>query len=290
MPRPALIGHPVRVVLAAGAIAVAGASIGVTRAQQAPPGQGQTARPLVPAAASSVALNPDAFYGQNVSVMGAVEQLLSKTAFSLDQDRTKNTGREVLVVAPYLNGVLPANAYVTVQGEVVKFDPALVAQRLKGYTLDLSPEAVARFQGRPAILATSVITAELADIGKRVPPPLTPAEEAFDKVMKQVSAANTALRPALDGSSADGTKEQTAILKKMFAEAQAFFKTRGLADAVEWAGTALKHVEAVEQAAAGGKWDEARTSSGNLAQMCQTCHAAHRERMEDGTFRIRGSQ
>jgi cytochrome c556 len=266
------------------------ASIGI-RAQQAPGGGGAApaAKPLVPMAASSVVLNPDAHYGENVALTGAVEQQLSKTAFSVDQDPAKSTGKELLIVAPYLNAAVTPNKYVTVVGEVVKFDPAEIAKKVKDYTLDLPADVVAKYTGKPAVIATSVITAELADIGKRQPPPPTPAEEAFDKVMKSVSAANTALRKGIDESSLELTKQQTTILKKNFMEAQLFFKNRGTADATGWAQDAYKFVDAIETAATAGKWEDVKTSATSLAGMCSTCHAAHRERMDDGTFRIKGS-
>ena len=115
-------------------LAIATASLVAVRAQQAP---APAARPMVPVAASSVAAYPDTYLGENVSVMAAVEALLSKTAFTIDQDKTKSTGKDVLVLAPTLTGVVQPNTYVTVVGEVIRFDPAEVAKRLKGYTIDL---------------------------------------------------------------------------------------------------------------------------------------------------------
>ena len=265
------------------------ASIGI-RAQQAPGGGGAAARPPIPMAASSVALNPEAHFGENVAMTATVEQALTKTAFSVDQDKTKSTGKEVLIIAPYLNAAVTPNSYVTVVGEVIKFDPAEVAKRAKDYTLDLPPDVIAKFTGKPAVIATSVITAELADIGKRVPPPMTPAEEAFDKTMKSVSGANTAMRKGIEESSVELTKQQAAILKKGFMEAQLFFKNRNTADAVGWAQDAYKFVDAIDQAATAGKWDEVKTAAGSLAQMCTTCHGVHRERFDDGTFRVKSSR
>ena len=270
-------------------LAVLVASIGI-RAQQAPGGGGAAARPPIPMAASSVALNPEAHFGENVAMTATVEQALTKTAFSVDQDKTKSTGKEVLIIAPYLNAAVTPNSYVTVVGEVIKFDPAEVAKRAKDYTLDLPPDVIAKFTGKPAVIATSVITAELADIGKRMPAPMTPAEEAFDKTMKSVSGANTAIRKGIEESSVELTKQQAAILKKGFMEAQLFFKNRNTDDAVGWAQDAYKFVDAIDQAATAGKWDEVKTAAGSLAQMCTTCHGVHRERFDDGTFRVKSSR
>ncbi len=137
---------------------------------------------------------------------------------------------------------------------------------------------VAKYTGRPAVIASSVITAELADIGKKLPPPMTPAEEAFDKTMKSVSGANTALRKGIEESSVELTKQQAAILKKGFMEAQMFFKDRKTTDAVGWSQDAYKFVDTIDQAVAAGKWEEVKTAATSLAGMCTQCHTVHRER------------
>lgn len=272
------------------ALVAASASLAVSigRAQQG--GGAPAARPLVPMAASSLLLNPDAHFGENVSLMAAVETVLSKTAFTVDQDKAKTTGKEVLIIAPTLTGVVQPNTYVTVTGEVVKFDPAEVARKLKGYTLDIAPDVVAKFQGQPAVFATAVITPGLIDIAKRVAPPMTPAEQAYSKIMKGVGSAFPALRTGLDGSNAATAKENVAILKKSFAEVQAFWKERSTADAVGWAQEASKHTDTIEAAVSAGKWDDAKTAAGTLQQLCTTCHTAYRERQDDGTFRIKSSK
>jgi hypothetical protein len=260
------------------------ATIGV-RAQQAP-----AQRTMVPMAASSILRAPDAHYGDYVSIPAAVEQVLSKTTFSVDQDKALPAEKQLLIVAPSLQEAPEINTYVTVIGEVIKFDPEEIAKRAKDYSLDLPADVVEKFRGGPAILATSVISPALVDIAKRPPPPLTPEEIAFDKTMKTVQATFGSLRTALEGSNAGDAKQHAATLKNAFVEAQLFFKNRNTADAAGWAGDALKLVETVNQAAAGGKWDDAQSGAASLQQLCATCHGAHRERMEDGSFRVRGSR
>src|SRR5262245_59527875 len=281
-PGVVMIRFPMRLALVA-ASAVLAVSIG--RAQQG--GGAPAARPLVPMAASSLLLNPDAHYGENVSLMAAVESVLSKTAFTVDQDKAKATGKEVLIIAPTLTGVVQPNTYVTVTGEVVKFDPSEVARKLKGYTLDIAPDVVAKFHGHPAVFATAVITPGLLDIAKRVLPPMTPAEQAYSKLMKGVGSAFPALRTGLDNSNAAAAKENVAILKKSFVEVQAFWKERGTADALGWAQEASKHTDSIEAAVNAAKWDDAKTATTNLQQLCTICHNAYRERQDDWSYRIK---
>lgn len=250
------------------------------KAPQAPP-----PKPLVPLVASTLAAKPDQFMGENVTVMATVDQILSPLAFSIDQDRTKSEGKDVLVFAPRLNEPVSLNTYVTVIGEVIKFDPAdaKLKDRLSGFPAD----AASKFAGRPTIVATSVINDAMNDLARRLPPKMTPEEEAFQKVMQKVNAANGAFRGIIEKSDVNGAKEQAAALKAAFASTEAFFRPHRKADAIGWAQEARKFAEAIEVSAAAGKWDEVKTTTGSLGKMCQACHTAYRERYDDGSFRVK---
>ncbi len=272
--------------MALGLAALSGAI--VLKAQQGA-GAAGAARPVVPLTASSLLAHPELYLGQNVSVMATVEKTLSKTVFTLDQDPKKAAVKDVLVIAPSLLAMPALNSYVSVVGDAVKFDPADVARRLKGYTLDLSPELIERYRGMPVILATSVIDNKMADLAKKPVVPATPEETAFDNdVMKKITAAYAALRAAADGSKADEVKTTAAEMRKIFADTEAFFKKRNTADAIKWAQDGGKLVDDTDAAAAKGNWDAAKTAAGGINGLCGQCHTAHRERQDDGTFRVKG--
>lgn len=218
---------------------------------------------------------------------GTVEQVLGKLAFSVDQDRMKSTGEEVLVIPVRLNEPVQPNSYVTVIGDVIKFDPAELEKRKRALPPDLTPDLIAKYQGKPAILASSVINSAMIDIAKFIPPPLTPEEAAFDKVMKAIGPANAALRKGLDASNAELVRTNAAILKKSLAETEAFWKARRKNDAEKFAVEARKAVELIELAAAAGKWEDVKTHANTLGQQCAGCHGVYRERLEDGSFAIK---
>src|SRR5256885_10361813 len=93
MPRPA--GSPLTATLVAGAVLIS--LLTTVRAQQPPATAAAPApaassapaapKPLVPVATNTVNANPDAYYGQGVTITAAVHQILSKSAFSVDQRR-----------------------------------------------------------------------------------------------------------------------------------------------------------------------------------------------------------
>jgi hypothetical protein len=247
---------------------------------------------LVPVATNTVTANPDAFYGQAVTMTASVEQIHSKSAFSVDQRRVggatlKGGPTDILVLVPTIQSPVELKTYVTVMGEVVKFDPEEVAKKAKDYKIDLPPDLVAKFTGRPAVIATSVINEKFLDVAKRLPPPMSAEEEAFSKVMKQVAPAFAALRTGLDGSNVENATKNAAVLKQAFTDTEAFFKPKK-PDATAWAAEARKHVESIQASVAASKWDEAKATAGTLQTACARCHGQYRERFDDGSFRYKG--
>src|SRR5262245_52267691 len=259
----------------------------------APAAAAAPAKPYIPLAASTLAEHPDTYYGELVTVTGAVEQTLSKLAFSVDQDKTKTTGKDVIVIAPTLMEPVTQNTYVTVIGEVVHLDPAEIGKKgadlTKEYKLDVTPDVIDKYKGHPVVLAKSVITTAGVDVAKRPPPPMTAEEEALSKIMKQIGPANTALRTALDKTDMAVAKENANVLKTAFTQNEAFWKPKGKPEAIKFAEEARKLSEQINAAIGTGNWDEAKTHAGTLGQQCAGCHGAFRERMDDGTYRIKTS-
>ena len=245
------------------------------------------AKPLVPVAASTLAAHPETYYGERVTMSGAVEQTIGTLVFSVDQDKTKTLDQQILVLAPRMNSPVAVNTYVTVIGEVVAFDSAEVTKRAKDYPVEVSPEIAAKFKGRPVIFATNVINTAGTDLALRLPPPMTAEELALQKAMKAIAPASAALRADAEKMDANLAKEHAAALKQAFAQTEAIWKAKGKADAVQIAADARKLAETIELDAAAAKWDEVKTSAGTLNTKCGACHGVYRERFDDGSFRIK---
>ena len=248
-------------------------------------------KPLVPAATNTIAANPDAFYGQAVTITASVEQIFTKSSFSVDQRRVGDAPApkqptDVLVLVPTMQRPVDLKSYVTVMGELMKFDPAEVAKKAKDYKIDLPPEAVAKYAGRPVLIATSVINDKFDDVAKRLPPPLNTEEEAFQKVMRAVGPAAAALRPAVEASNAEVASKNAAILQKGFADTEAFWKPKK-AEPTLWAQNARKEAEALQASITAGNWTDAKAHATTVAQACGQCHGVYRERFDDGSFRIK---
>ena len=241
----------------------------------------------MPVAASTLAARPDQFVGMTVTLTAAVDQRYGGTAFSIDQDRAASAGQDILVLAPLLNAPVEMNAYVTVIGEVVRFDPADAAARMKEAMPALAPDVAAKYRGRPAIIATSVINGAMTDLAKRLPPPMSPEELALSKVMKQVGPGFTTLRQSATASDGPETKAQAAALVKLFGEAAAFWKIQSRPDAIQWTADAQTASGAIEAAAAKGDWEAVKAGVPKLQAICASCHGIYRERLDDGSYRFK---
>jgi hypothetical protein len=252
------------------------------RAQQAPPAN------LIPVTAASLVAQPDRYLGLVVAVYGTMDAPLGATSFSMDQDPKRSAMNDVLVIAPNLTAHAKMGEYVTVIGEVMKFDPATLATKAPKYVVSLPPGGEMRYAGRVMILASSVVDGSMTDLAKFVPPPLTPEETAFDAVMKQVNPTLGELRKALEASDAAATKTQGAKLRGFFSETSAFFAKRSVADAQGWAKEAVTLVDLATKSAASNDWTAAKDAASKIQPLCASCHNAHRERLEDGSYRIKG--
>jgi len=255
-----------------------------TRAQQAP----QVGANLVPVAASSLLQHPELYLNQSVSIYGTVEQNLSATAFSLDQDAKKASLSDLLVIAPTLTAQPKAGNYMTVVGVVIKFDPAEIQKRSRGYIMDLAPNVQERYKDKVIVLASAVVDPGMVDLAKVLPKPATPDEELLSKIMKQVTPAVAEMRKGAEGSDKAMVTTQAQALGKIFQETKTVFeRQKDMADAVGWATEATTLLASVEKAASAGQFADVTASATKLQGLCQQCHTARRERLEDGTYRIK---
>ncbi len=279
---------PVCLFLALGASVALRANLDPLQGRAGGPGAAPAAPPVdpVPTSVSSIMLNPAQYIGRPVTITASVGKQISATVFVATQNRNAAQG-EVLVIAPALQKTPAVDAYVTIIGPLVAFDPAAVATRLANYKLELPADVIEKFRGRPTILATAIVASNFVDLTKKPAGPMTPDDEKLSAIMKQVQPAAAALRTAAGASDAVAVATRTAELKKLFIDTQAVFTGRSIMTALLFSADAIKHLDAAAAAAAAGKWADVTTATTNLTQSCTTCHNAHRERQDDGTFRLK---
>ena len=105
--------------------------------------------------------------------------------------------------------------------------------------------------------------------------------------MTKLPPAQGAVRKTLDSKDMAGAKEQATILKGLFTEIEVFFKTKKNDEATKWATDGKNHADAILVNLGLNNSEAAKTSITPMGSTCASCHGKYRERMDDGTYRIK---
>ena len=111
--------------------------------------------------------------------------------------------------------------------------------------------------------------------------------EEFEKSMKIAGSTMGPLKKALDAGAMDDAGMGATKMIGVFAASEKFWAERKTADATQWSkdgGTAAK---ALSAAVTAKDADAAKAASGKMAGTCKGCHEAHREKLADGTYKIK---
>ncbi len=249
----------------------------------------------LPIATNAILQNPDAFYGKPITLSAGVEKTFSPTTFVVDQRKAigeagvEAIGAPILVIAPYLSVPLDPKHYILIRGQLVKFDAAAIAGMPGDFKNGLSPEVNAAFQGRPVLLATSILTSTYQELARKPLPPAGAEELAMRAAMKAIGPASAAARTAAGESNVAVIVENAPKLRTALTQTETAWDDLGLTLPAQMARDARDLVDTMEREAKAGRWDIVKLSAGALGETCTSCHSTYRERQDDGTFRFKFS-
>jgi hypothetical protein len=115
----------------------------------------------------------------------------------------------------------------------------------------------------------------------------TPDEAKLRTAMKLAGSTHGAMGKkiaAKDATAADDAKKLEAAFK---GDTTDYFKDAKMEDAVTSSATAVSEYKAVAEAVAAGKWEEAAASHKKASATCMGCHSAHREKLADGSYKVK---
>ena len=247
----------------------------------------------IPVGTNRILQQPETYYGKRVTVSAGIEQILSETVFVVDQRKTVGptsvapAGHPLLVVAPYLKTALDPKDYLVVRGQLVQFDREALSGVEPRYALDVPPEIVARYEGKPVLIALSIRDHKFNELAAKPLPPPTAEEASMSAVMKTIGSLFSQLEGAVEGKESGVVTRHAANLQPEFTAAEQIFGAVKRSAAAELAQAARGHAASIEQAVRAADWAAVSDSVRALNQQCQRCHSSQRQAQEDGTYRFK---
>jgi cytochrome c556 len=111
--------------------------------------------------------------------------------------------------------------------------------------------------------------------------------EELSKAMKIAGSTVGPLKKSLDGGMMADAGAAARTLQGVFETAEKFWTEQKVADATKWSQEAQGHARTISTAVTANDADAAKAAFGKLAATCKSCHDVHRERLPDGTFKIK---
>jgi cytochrome c556 len=118
--------------------------------------------------------------------------------------------------------------------------------------------------------------------------------DAFQQAMKAISAASAKLRADVTQIEKDGAypdynpiDADVAGLRAPLTVALQFWQEKRVDDAIAKTQAVMKYVDELETARKEKNYDSLMTAAAEIGKSCGGCHAAHREKLPDGSYEIK---
>ena len=111
--------------------------------------------------------------------------------------------------------------------------------------------------------------------------------EEFQATMKAIASNFSGLRNTIDAKQAPETAAAAEKLVPLFKKVQEHCEEHKMQDGITWAKTGREAAEHLADVAKAGDWDKAAAELKTIGGTCQSCHTAHREKLPDGTYKMK---
>src|SRR5258707_4283532 len=118
-------------------------------------------------------------------------------------------------------------------------------------------------------------------------PLIAAGEQDHPKWMKAVKQASDNTKKGIEAKDADAVAKEAKTLADNYKTIGAFYTDRGTADAAEMCKKAASSIADLSAAAEAKDFEKASASLKALMGSCAGCHKAHREKGEDGMYKIK---
>ena len=111
-------------------------------------------------------------------------------------------------------------------------------------------------------------------------------EQSFVKDMKGIDQHAAVLRK-LQAKTGDDAAASAEQLAKLYGSMKDFWTKRNVEDAAKWSDEGKAAALELASAAKAGDAAKADTAFKAVGGTCRSCHTAHREKLADGTYKIK---
>jgi hypothetical protein len=112
-------------------------------------------------------------------------------------------------------------------------------------------------------------------------------EADYRKWMKTIAATSGSLRKNLDAKNGEAAAADAKKLQETFEQVHDFWQKKNVDDAMKFAMDARDGFREVAEQASAGKVDDASATLQKATANCRGCHAAHREKAADGSWKMK---
>ena len=112
-------------------------------------------------------------------------------------------------------------------------------------------------------------------------------EKQFQKLMKEVGGISKKFRDNAQAKNSAAVEKDAARTAEIYKQMAGFWKARKTDDAARMSEDSASAATATAAAAKAGEWDKVKTHWGAVGKSCKDCHEKHREKLEDGSYKIK---
>jgi cytochrome c556 len=112
-------------------------------------------------------------------------------------------------------------------------------------------------------------------------------DEALKGWMKATAGAVGSIKKNLEAKSNDAVVTDAKKLEGLFENGAEYWTKKNVSDAAGWSKEAQAAAGKVATAAAAGDADAAAAAFKGVTGSCKGCHEAHREKLADGSYKIK---
>ena len=112
-------------------------------------------------------------------------------------------------------------------------------------------------------------------------------EKQFQKLMKEVGDANKRFKAGIESQNDAQVGKDAARISEIYKQMGKFWHEKKSDKAVKWSEDSASAAAQVAVAAKAKDWDKVKLQLQGVTKNCKLCHDAHREKLDDGTYRMK---